>query len=372
MAARQRLPIQHRRAFTLMELVVSLAISSVVLLGVVSLLSLSARAVPPPGGVQEVSVEAADLLARLGTDLSTATQITEATATALTLVVPDRNADMTDETIRYSWSGVASEPVLRTINAGTPAEMLSDTTGFALAYGTQPASAWTTQTRATGGVASIQSTLGGAKFTKKPGNDWFAQVIDPTLPPNAIAWTLDEVVLCFVAAGAQTTVFTCEIRGCDASLNPTAVVYASFTVTESDLGTAPAAWRQSLPGITVPAGTRLSIVVRATASDGSCDMCLASPAVWSATAPHLISKDSGLTWAPGSKPALEHEASGRVITSDGGPESRTALGVVTVNLAAGEQAWSTSIALTGLNPTVRGGAVAALPAKVTPVVKVLP
>lgn len=372
MAARQRKAHLSRSAFTLMELVVSLAISSVVLLGVVSLLSLSTRAVPPPGGVQEVSVEAADLLARLGTDLSTAKEITEAGATAITLVVPDRDADTLDETIRYSWSGVASEPVFRTINAGTPAEMLSGTTGFALAYGTQPVSAWTTQTRATGGVSALQSALGAAKSTKKPGSEWLAQVIDPTLPSNAIAWTLDEVVLGFVAAGAQTTVFTCEIRGCDASLNPTAAVYASFTVDESKLATTPAPWRQSLPGITVPAGTRLSIVIRATTGDGSCDVCLVSPAGWSATAPYLISKDSGVTWVLGAKPALEHEASGRVITSDGGFESRTALGVVTVNLAAGGQAWSTSVSLTALNPTVRGGAVAALPAKVVPVVEVLP
>lgn len=355
-----------------MELVVSLAISSVVLLGVVSLLSLSTRAVPPPGGVQEVSVEAADLLARLGTDLSTAMQITEATATAITLVVPDRNADTADETIRYSWSGVASEPVLRTVNAGTPAEMLSGTTGFALAYGTQPVGAWTTQTRATGAEAVVQSTLAYAKGTRNPGGDWLAQVIDPTLPSNAVAWTLDEVVLRFAAAGERITVFTCEIRGCDASLKPTLAVYASFTVDESALTTTLSAWRQSLPGVMVPAGTRLSIVIRASSGSGNCDVGVAKPGVWSKDAPYLVSKDKGVTWSPGSDPTLDHEASGRVITSDGGFESRTALGLVTVNLAAGAQAWSTSVSLTALNPTVRGGAVAALPVKVTPVVKVLP
>jgi len=339
-----------RRGFTIMEMILSLAVSSIVLLGVASLLSLSTRAVPPPDGVQEVSVQAADLLARLETDLSTATRVTEATATALTLVVPDRDGDSAEETIRYAWSGVASEPVLRTLNAGTPAEMLSGTTGFAITYAWQLATVYPAQSRVVGAASVLQTSTASAALTKKLTGLSLGQVFEPTLPATALAWTLDEIVLKPRQSGKLDTTLLCEIRGCDAALNPTGAVYTSFTIREQDMPTVALSWRQSIPGVTVPAGTKLCIVISVVAGDGNVELGVSKPAGWPATAPELCSKDGGVTWTQDTKEVLDHEAVGRVIESVGGAESRSALRSVGIRIEAGSQAWSTTLETQPLNP----------------------
>src|SRR5438045_291624 len=108
-----------RRAMTLVELVMSTAITSIILLACTSVVTIATRSMnngARTAAVQGVSGRtAADQMAD---DLKLALSFTEQTATAVTFTVPDRNGDGQPETIRYAWAG-AGAPLTRQYNGGT-------------------------------------------------------------------------------------------------------------------------------------------------------------------------------------------------------------------------------------------------------------
>lgn len=82
-----------RSGFTLVEMVVSMALLTVVMGACVSITSLAARAMP---GASDPTTETLDVrraLMRVAEELATAVEITEATSTSLIASVPDPNND---------------------------------------------------------------------------------------------------------------------------------------------------------------------------------------------------------------------------------------------------------------------------------------
>ncbi len=67
-------------------------------------------------------------------DLSLATALSQQSAEAVTLVVPDRNGDGQPETIRYSWSGTPGDPLTRQVNGSPAAIIAEDVHLFSLTY----------------------------------------------------------------------------------------------------------------------------------------------------------------------------------------------------------------------------------------------
>lgn len=115
----------QRAGFTLLELTMSLAILALLLGAVASMMSLSARAIPKEtDSDQKVST----LRQRLGdvcNDLSLAKSISAVTPTSITLVVPDRDNDGSDETIEYRWSGSTGDAFARTDASASDVAMIS-------------------------------------------------------------------------------------------------------------------------------------------------------------------------------------------------------------------------------------------------------
>lgn len=132
-----------RRAFTLLELLMAMAISGVVLAGICSALLAAARALPPKSDPVAASLTAAEAVNMLTDDLRFATSITAAAADAVQFTVPDRNSDGAPETIRYEWKG-AGRSLLRTVN-GTQVTLLDSVASFQLRYTTSSV----TETRTT-------------------------------------------------------------------------------------------------------------------------------------------------------------------------------------------------------------------------------
>lgn len=129
-----RRPFSTPTAFTLVEMVLSLAIVAVLVGAMTSVMTLSLRAIDDrinPAGKTVRAAEAADLILA---DLAVAIAFTERTETSVSFTVPDRTGDGLPETIRYAWSGVAGDPVVREFNAHKDAEFLPDVRLFSLAY----------------------------------------------------------------------------------------------------------------------------------------------------------------------------------------------------------------------------------------------
>jgi len=127
----------RHRGFTVVEMVLSMAVMTVLLGGIASALVIAGRAVP--GTATPVSLTVAGYYAaeRLARELYAAQTITARSATSITFTVADRNADSNPETIQYSWSGVAGDPLTRKYNNGTAGAVLDNVQQLNLTYVTQ-------------------------------------------------------------------------------------------------------------------------------------------------------------------------------------------------------------------------------------------
>lgn len=114
----------RRDAYTLIELLVAMASASVLLVGLASSLYLASQALELDGGVAHRRVRADAALARVLADARTAERFYELTSTAVEFDAPDRDDDGAPERVRYAWSGVAGDPLTRSLNGSAPVTLL--------------------------------------------------------------------------------------------------------------------------------------------------------------------------------------------------------------------------------------------------------
>ena len=128
--------VRARRGFTLVELVIAMAIMTLLVGAMGSAVVLASRALPDPDDLSRNLLRGQEVVGRIETDLLEATGVGEAEAGAITVVVPDRGYDADgDETIRYAWSGKAGDPLTLEVNGKTAATLCEDVHAFSLEYG---------------------------------------------------------------------------------------------------------------------------------------------------------------------------------------------------------------------------------------------
>lgn len=116
----------RRRAFTLVELSVSVLVLGILAVGMTSAILLSTHALPGKKTPQTRSMEGAAILQQIAADLAFATTIPQRTANTLTFIVHDRgHGPAGSESIHYTWSGTAGSPLTRQYN-GNPASIVAD------------------------------------------------------------------------------------------------------------------------------------------------------------------------------------------------------------------------------------------------------
>jgi prepilin-type N-terminal cleavage/methylation domain-containing protein len=123
-----------RPGFTLVEVVLSLAVSSLIMLGVVSTMLVAQHGLAASAAMSDSASQTDRAIQMITLDVSLATAITERTDKAITLVVPDRTGDGQPETIRYAWSGTAGDPLTRQYNGGAPAILADKVYQFHMTY----------------------------------------------------------------------------------------------------------------------------------------------------------------------------------------------------------------------------------------------
>lgn len=123
--------MSQRNAFTLLELVVSLASSMVLVAGLAGSLYISNQAVSGSSRARQ-SLAASTVLREMMTDLGEAKSISERTPNAITMTVPDRNGDLAHEVVRYAWSGTPGDPLTYQYNGGPIVNIATDVRAFNL------------------------------------------------------------------------------------------------------------------------------------------------------------------------------------------------------------------------------------------------
>lgn len=114
-----------------------MAVMTVLMGGIASAMILASRAVPDVETPLKARADGYHSADGLAGELFAAQAITSRTATVVEFTVADRNADAVAETIRYSWSGVAGQPLTRRYNNGTIDTVLENIYQFDLRYDIQ-------------------------------------------------------------------------------------------------------------------------------------------------------------------------------------------------------------------------------------------
>jgi hypothetical protein len=289
------------------EAVLSLAIISIISLACMSVTSLMARsaAASADSGTAGTSAEARDAMDQITRDLKTATSITERSATAIGVSVPDRNGDGSAESIRYAWAGVGS-PITRQYNGGAVVSIVASARNFNLAFldktvvappvPTPPPSSPTESTEQLLCSYEVAPTASWGITTLHYEGEYFS----PTLPSGATAWSITKVGVMMKRASSSTTgTVTFQIRAADSSSKPTGLALASASV---DVTTIPTSntWIElplSLSGL-VP-GTGMTLVVTSSAllsaNANAAGKTGISPKITASSS--VLSNDAGLSWS---------------------------------------------------------------------------
>src|SRR3954470_23841669 len=116
-------------AFTMSEMMVAMIASAFLLAGLGSVMFIARQVAYAPTAATRRS-KTADIINQISEELRYATVITQQTAQILEFVVADRNNDGTAEKIRYEWSGVAGDPLRKTVNGATAVDVLTAVNAF--------------------------------------------------------------------------------------------------------------------------------------------------------------------------------------------------------------------------------------------------
>jgi type II secretory pathway pseudopilin PulG len=117
-----------RVAFTLIEMVTALAISTLIVAAMGSAVMVASAALPTAEAEQ--LQRTARELDWLMLEVSEADTIKAATGSELAFTIPDRNGDDQPELITYTWDGNAGSSLYRTYNTATPEAVASDIDSF--------------------------------------------------------------------------------------------------------------------------------------------------------------------------------------------------------------------------------------------------
>lgn len=220
-------------AYTLIEVVVTMAIMATVVIGLGSAFLLSARAAPAAGDPLGLAVDASKALEQISDEIASATLFELADPTRTRFLVADRDNDGTPERIEYAWSGVAGEPLTRSYNSGTAAVVLDEVDDCAFEYTIQSPSVWSgVYTREPEAV--LWGIIGLSTFSvEATDTTWLGQSFVPSVSAGALGWFVTKIDLDL--SGTGTATYAIEVRRYDAGV-VSQEVFASAMVDLSRLG----------------------------------------------------------------------------------------------------------------------------------------
>ena len=125
----------NRPGYTLIEMVLAMAVATILLLGMSASILIASRAVSDGADVVGLALRTSDVVAEVNSDLSTAQEFLERTNTSVTFTVPDRDGDGSGETIKYWWTGSSDGKLMRQVNNGSQVVMATNVRQFNLTYG---------------------------------------------------------------------------------------------------------------------------------------------------------------------------------------------------------------------------------------------
>ncbi len=186
----------QRPGFTLLEMATSVAVMSILMVGMGSVILVAGKALPDAERPTSKLIRTSELAGEIVAELQEARHIAERTANAITFTVADRDGDGSPERIRYAWSGMPGDPLTRRYNSGSVVNVLENIHVFDLDYDIQSV----TEEYPGPPIESSESILtqytapGDSDFVITSQN-WVGQCFHPGdfIPSDAKSWTITKV-----------------------------------------------------------------------------------------------------------------------------------------------------------------------------------
>jgi len=126
---------RRQSGYTLIEMVLALAITTILLMGMSASIVIASRTVGDGMDVVGLTLRTSDVLGEVNSDLSMAQAFVDRSSSAVTFCVPDRDGDGKSDLVRYWWTGSADGRLMKQINDGPEVSLAEDVRQFALTYG---------------------------------------------------------------------------------------------------------------------------------------------------------------------------------------------------------------------------------------------
>ena len=304
------------RGFTLIELVVSMAIMSIILVSIGSAIMLASRAIPADDNPGDLVVSSAQLARDIAAELAQAIYVFEAGDHAVAFTVADRDADGSPERIRYAWSGNAGDPLTRQLNSDAAVTVIDHVNGFDLSYVT----ATLGETYPGGPVESGEQLLAKHDSSTSSSNEqvksdqWWAQPFTASLPSNALNWSVTRALIKAQPQNSGQTVIV-ALTDADSSNAPIEPIHDSAELDTSSMVSSTWQWYQvkyDYAALFAP-GQMLNLAVASTSSNPSIKLGFINNTAPS-WGPWKNSSNSGATWETNDNEGMHFYAYGTVTT----------------------------------------------------------
>ncbi|MFN7020918.1 MAG: type II secretion system protein J [Phycisphaerales bacterium] len=231
-SARTDHPPRRCRAFTLVELAVSLAIMSIILVGAGAAVTMSVSAADRSDDVNTRLTAAADVLDRMSADIQSAVAVVERTSRAVTVLVPDRNGDQQPEQIRYAWTGSVGGVLIRSVNNADAVVILSPVDAMAMSPLLRAGQITTDSDEQV--LAGYESSSGATlRRVSINATNRAAQYVKPAFASNVSSWRITRVRVSFQRV---SSVGTLRVRIVEAeNWQPMGATLAAVDLARADL-----------------------------------------------------------------------------------------------------------------------------------------
>ncbi len=319
-------------------MVLALAVTSILLLGLGSAMLLASRALPEARSPTAQTVAGAEGVESVVTELRYAVAIHQCSGRMIEFTVADRGGDATPEVVRYEWSGTAGDPLTRRYNAGASVEVLANVQDFSLTYDLQ-----TISTQIPQASESAETLLIGYDSFQDYADypikelELYSEYFRPVLPGNAVSWKVTRVRFNTKQAGSAGGETRVQLQTPTAGGLPSGIVLEERTFQESLLPLlylVQEATYTQVSGLSPQQG--LCLVFRWQSDAEACKLLGQNKNVAAANIALLKSTDRSVSWTSLAAQSLLFSVYGTVTTA-GTPQiqNRYYLNAITIRLKAG-------------------------------------
>ena len=288
----------RRRGFTLVEMVVSVAVLSLIVVGLSSAIVLATKALPTTESPAERAIKTADVAQLLMGEVRYATSLGEIEPQTVSFTVPDRTGDGLPDTISYDWSGIVGDPLTRRLNGGVATAALPGIHALDLAYDTESF----TEMVAGAGESTVTTLTSHSGYFVAPvsitAENWRGQFFRPNLPADATEWRIVGVGFYAMADSPQDGEVAVQIQEPTAGNLPSGLVLTETTLSAHSLPTSPDWVAISLDDAPrLPADEGACLVIRHLSGDNPCAFLIdffPSPPI--SEMAYLKTVNGGQTW----------------------------------------------------------------------------